>query len=98
MSAQPHPRFPLVFGSARATDDARRLLPRRLVLENLVTTAIGAGFLSHEPRNGRAADVYLDEHGVVAEVVRTRSPLTGRKAFKVTALRPTTHATQRRIR
>jgi hypothetical protein len=43
---------PLVYASARALEDARRLLPRGLILENLVSEAIAPGDVSAGTNGG----------------------------------------------
>ena len=83
-----HARYPLVFSSRAAAEEAARLLPRGRCLENLVGAAIAGGRLSGEPRGSEPAAVYLDSEGLVARAVRTRSPLTGRKAWRVLSVRP----------
>lgn len=80
-----HPRLPLVFASRAASRQAARL--GLGVIENAVGEAILAGRVSHDPhREGDTARVEIGA-GVIALAARTRSPLSGRRAWKVIAVR-----------
>ena len=78
MSGNGHERTPLIFASRAACEAARRLLPGR-VLENDVETALIAGHITNS--NSRKV-VFLDR-GVVATIRRERSLLTGRRCWRV---------------
>jgi hypothetical protein len=76
-----HPRLPLVFASTDAAAQARRLLGPTTVIENLTLAAIRARGMSH--RRGGDKLVFLDDHGVVCRLVADRSPLSGRRCWRV---------------
>jgi hypothetical protein len=80
-----HPRRPLVLAASRyALDQAARLLPAGVCLENVVEAAIIAGTLEIKgpPKIGQTATVYVNAHKVAVEVRRTLSPMTNRKAWQ----------------
>jgi hypothetical protein len=83
-----HPRLPLVLAATRrALDDAARLLPPGVVLENAVTDAIARRHFHGVHRVGESTDVFLHDLGVVATVRRTLAP-SGRKAWLPIDVRP----------
>ena len=82
-------RKPLILNTALvALEQAARRLPAGVVLENLVGAAIAEEGLSR--RDGDGWIVPLREHSVDAVVTRTTSPLTGRKAWRIVAVRAAT--------
>jgi hypothetical protein len=86
-----HARKPLVYAAAGAVKQSHELLAPGVVLECAVERAIAGGLVSHDPRReGDVAVVTLGD-AIVAVVKRTRSPLSGRRAWLVTAVRRDIH-------
>jgi hypothetical protein len=90
VSGGDHPRKPLVLcGTRQAIEQAERMLPVGVVLENLVADAITRGdVIGGASRDGGECPVLLHEHRAEVRVRRTRSPLTGRKCWIPVEVRP----------
>jgi hypothetical protein len=85
VTARAPERLPLVRATTAATAQAAELLPGRVV-ENVAMEAVMAHRVSRDRRRS-SAWIYLDEHGLVAEARRVRSP-SGRPVFEVHRVRP----------
>jgi hypothetical protein len=77
-------RLPLVRATVAATKQAAVLMPG-VVLENEALAAVRATRVSRN-RTRNVAWIYLDDHGLVAEARRVRSP-SGRPVFEVFKVR-----------
>jgi hypothetical protein len=77
-----HLRLPLVLAAGREVlDEAARLLPPGASLEERTRRAILDGALT-----AGSGIVQLRKEQVIVRVVRTRSPLTGRKCWRPVAV------------
>ena len=76
-----HAREPLVYANARAVAQFSRLAPGGPCIETVVAAAISDGAINYKRASGYGL-VFLHD-GIVATARRTESPLTGRKAWRV---------------